>query len=188
MLDPQDEMLAVFLDESAENLAVLEQGLLRLDRDPSDRAPLDSAFRAAHSIKGGSSFFGIEAVTRLAHALENVLDRIRSGQMASTRPVVDLLLRSADALGRFLNETRGGACPLTGHEGLVGELHKVVEAPPSVSAGLQSAVAPTVSAPGGSTTAAAALGEYIALLEGLANWGASVFNSGTERHEAPNPK
>ncbi|HEY1186056.1 MAG TPA: Hpt domain-containing protein [Gemmata sp.] len=172
MLDPQDEMLAVFLDESAENLSALEQGLLQLDRDPADRGPLDRVFRAAHSIKGGSSFFGIEAVTRLAHAMENVLDRVRAGVAPSTRRKVDLLLKSADMLGRFLAATRAGGCPVTGHEALVAELHHEDEhgtaaAPPSGPVRPDPAPAPGAGP--------SALADYIAAMENLTAWSADAL-------------
>lgn len=172
MLDPQDEMLAVFLDESAENLSALEQGLLRLDRDPADRGPLDSVFRAAHSIKGGSSFFGIEAVTRLAHAMENILDRVRAGLVPSSRRKVDLLLRSADTLGRLLAETRAGGCPLTGHEALVAELNRENEAGAEPAASAPE----TPQAPPEAPAGVAALTEYVAALESLTVWSANSLS------------
>lgn len=189
-----DEMLGVFLDESAENLAALEEGLLKLDRDPTDRTPLDRVFRAAHSIKGGSSFFGIEAVTRLAHALENVLDQIRSGKAQSTRRKVDILLRSADRLGRFLAETRDGRCPQSGHEALVRELEAVAgdnaDANPSDSRAVHAPALPTISGTKPGTTevpvappprgdALGMLGvltEYAAALEALSMWTAHTPN------------
>lgn len=51
-----------FFEEAAEHVATLEQGLLGLERPDADPDLLNSIFRAAHSIKGGSGTFGLEQV------------------------------------------------------------------------------------------------------------------------------
>ena len=55
---------AVFFDESQEHLDDMEQLLMELDVDDPDLEQLNSIFRAAHSIKGGSGIFGFDALSR----------------------------------------------------------------------------------------------------------------------------
>ena len=67
----------VFFDESDEHLQEMERILLEIDVSAPDDEELNSIFRAAHSIKGGSGIFGFDALTRLTHVMENLLDQAR---------------------------------------------------------------------------------------------------------------
>jgi two-component system chemotaxis sensor kinase CheA len=104
-----DELLSTFLDEADEHLAALESGLLRVSDGAPDLDLLNAVFRAAHSIKGGSGVFGFDAITRLTHALEQLLDRLRKGQLPPTRDRIDLLLRAVDGLAGLLAAARAGS-------------------------------------------------------------------------------
>ena len=68
-----------FLEEAQDNLRQFEQGLLAMEQDPGDAEAVNSAFRAAHTIKGGAGLFGFQAVVGFTHEVESVLDRMRDG-------------------------------------------------------------------------------------------------------------
>src|SRR5579884_1021801 len=91
-----------FFQESAEHLAEMEAGLLRLDEGSFDPELLNAIFRAAHSINGASGMFGMEDISRFTHALESLLDRVRAGDIQISRRLTDLLLRSTDLLRELL--------------------------------------------------------------------------------------
>ncbi|HCS66115.1 MAG TPA: chemotaxis protein CheA [Cellvibrio sp.] len=93
---------AVFFEESQEHLDVMEQLLLDLDVADPDGEMLNSIFRAAHSIKGGSGIFGFDALASVTHIMESLLDKIRQGKMAITTDMVDLFLNSVDQLKEIL--------------------------------------------------------------------------------------
>lgn len=93
---------AVFFEESQEHLDVMEQLLLDLDVANPDGEMLNSIFRAAHSIKGGSGIFGFDALASVTHIMESLLDKIRQGKMAITTAMVDLFLSSVDQLKEIL--------------------------------------------------------------------------------------
>lgn len=97
---------AVFFEESQEHLEEMEQLLLELDVDNPDPEMLNSIFRAAHSIKGGSGIFGFDALGSVTHIMENLLDKIRKGQMAIAASMVDLFLSSVDQLKDILHSYR----------------------------------------------------------------------------------
>lgn len=99
---------AVFFDEAAEHLAAMEQALLSLENSPEDPELLHSIFRAAHSIKGASGTFGFGDIAQFTHHLESLLDRMRDGQIAPTRDLVELLLHSADTLGALVAAAKDG--------------------------------------------------------------------------------
>lgn len=98
----------VFFDESDEHLQEMERILLEIDVSAPDDEELNSIFRAAHSIKGGSGIFGFDALTRLTHVMENLLDQARKHLMPLTTESVDLLLSSTDVLKETLEAYKAG--------------------------------------------------------------------------------
>ena len=80
----------VFFDESQEHLDSMEQQLMELDLISPDAEQLNSIFRAAHSIKGGSGIFGFDALTGLTHIMENLLDKARQGTTEFNESIVNV--------------------------------------------------------------------------------------------------
>ncbi|MBX3304021.1 MAG: chemotaxis protein CheA [Nitrospira sp.] len=95
-----------FFEEAAEHLAVVEEGLLELERHPEDRDLLNKIFRSAHSIKGASGMFGFNAVAQFTHKMETLLDSLRNGQKAVSPSVADLLLRSTDCVKTLIQSAK----------------------------------------------------------------------------------
>lgn len=87
-----------FLQESAEHVMTMEAGLLDLRSAPTDTELLNAIFRSAHSIKGGAGSFGLNNLVRFTHALENLLDQLRSSQVPVTEAAIAALLESVDVL------------------------------------------------------------------------------------------
>ncbi|MES2042026.1 MAG: Hpt domain-containing protein, partial [Pseudomonadota bacterium] len=83
------QFFQVFFDEAEELLAEKEKLLLAVDISSPDPEDLNAIFRAAHSIKGGASTFGLTDMTEVTHILESLLDKIRKGEMALTAEHVD---------------------------------------------------------------------------------------------------
>ena len=100
-----------FLQESAEHVASMEAGLLQLRSTPDDVELLNSIFRSAHSIKGGAGSFGMDNLTQFTHALESLLDRLRSKEMQASEEVIGILLRSVDVLRGLLRADADEAMP-----------------------------------------------------------------------------
>ena len=98
----------VFFEECFEGLDVMESGLLNLDHG-ADVEEINSIFRAAHSIKGGSASFGFMEISNFTHVMETLLDEMRDGLRQVTKPAVDLLLESVDVLRNMVNAARDGA-------------------------------------------------------------------------------
>ncbi|GBG14682.1 two-component system, chemotaxis family, sensor kinase CheA [Novimethylophilus kurashikiensis] len=92
-----------FFDESAERLEEMESLLLSMDIEAPDIEELNAIFRAAHSIKGGSGTFGFTDMTEVTHVLENLLDRLRKGEMTPSEPLTDVFLEAVDVLKAQLN-------------------------------------------------------------------------------------
>lgn len=106
-----------FFEESLEGLAIMEAELLRLEKVASDNGHdivaadpeiLNTIFRAAHSIKGGSSTFGFGEVAAFAHVLESRLDALREGRCVPNNRFVSLLLISVDCLRGLIIAAKTG--------------------------------------------------------------------------------
>jgi two-component system, chemotaxis family, sensor kinase CheA len=91
-------LLQTFVDEAGEILGRIERDVIALEARPDDGELLHGLFRAAHTLKGSAGLVGFDAVTDLAHQLEELLDRLRSRSLAVDGGLVSLLLQSADAL------------------------------------------------------------------------------------------
>ncbi|MFZ6813168.1 chemotaxis protein CheA [Undibacterium sp. Rencai35W] len=102
------QFFQVFFDEAEELLAEKEKLLLAVDISSPDPEDLNAIFRAAHSIKGGSSTFGLNDMTEVTHILESLLDKIRKGEMALTAEHVDAFLITKDILKMQLDGHRLG--------------------------------------------------------------------------------
>lgn len=102
------QFLESFFDEAAEHIENMEAGLLDLESSPDDSELLNTIFRAAHSIKGASSTFGVHAVGEFTHVLESLLDRMRDGEIQVTSETTEVLLMSVDTLSGLLSAARDG--------------------------------------------------------------------------------
>ena len=99
---------ATFFEESRENLAAMEAGLLDMESGGGGGDTIHVVFRAAHSIKGGSATFGFTAIADLTHLLETLLDEARSGKRTLDGVAISALLGSVDALRMLLAAAEHG--------------------------------------------------------------------------------
>nr|MBF0222970.1 Hpt domain-containing protein [Desulfobulbaceae bacterium] len=90
-----DLVVAEFQDESTALLATIENDVISLEKNPE---AINGIFRAIHSVKGSAGILEFVNVSKLAHNLETILDKIRSNSLQSSSEVVDLLLEGIDCL------------------------------------------------------------------------------------------
>ena len=102
-LEADEADLQLFLEDSGEQIALLDQDIVRLEQGPDDEI-LQGIFRAAHTLKGSSATIGHTKMAELTHAMETVLDGVRNHELPVTTPVIDTLLSSLDALRVLLQE------------------------------------------------------------------------------------
>lgn len=88
--------LQTFLDESRELLSDMERILLELEARPGEAELQNALFRCVHTVKGSAGMFGLDHVVNFTHVVENVLDRLRAGEIGLSRELANLLLRCRD--------------------------------------------------------------------------------------------
>ena len=96
----------IFFEESFEALDSMEAALLKLSAGEVDAELINTIFRVAHSIKGGAATFAFNEVAGFTHVLETLLDQLRAGKRQVRPDIVDVLLRSGDAMRAMLVATQ----------------------------------------------------------------------------------
>lgn len=130
MTEP-DPLVREFLVESYENLDRLDQDFVALEQNPRDDPRLRSVFRTIHTIKGTCGFFGFSKLEAVTHVGENLLCRLRDGELVLDPEITSALLALVDAVRRILAEIE-----TTGGEGageyaaLIDTLTKLAESEP----------------------------------------------------------
>ena len=108
MSDDLSEFHDVFFEEADELVETMEAELLDMLSDPDDPERINTVFRAAHSIKGGSATFGFDAVAKFTHVMETLMDEVRDGERRAEPDLVDLLLRGTDCVRSMLEAAKQG--------------------------------------------------------------------------------
>ncbi|MCH7923663.1 MAG: Hpt domain-containing protein, partial [Nitrospinae bacterium] len=103
MSDMDKGLINEFLVESYENLDQLDQDFVALEKDPANHETLSSIFRTIHTIKGTCGFFGFEKLGALTHIGENLLSRMRDGELQLTTDITNALLAMVDAIREMLD-------------------------------------------------------------------------------------
>lgn len=92
-----------YIVESRELLRDMESALLRLEKTPQDPEAVTAVFRAAHTIKGSSGAFNFDAIVEFTHAMESLLEQIRSGRASIDGGLIALLLGCGDHVSSLLD-------------------------------------------------------------------------------------
>ncbi len=99
-----DSHRAAFVAEAEDGITDLNNALLALEADPADDAAMDDVFRVAHTLKGNAAAMGYEDVSSFGHALEDLLDAVRSGDQEVTPELMDLLFEGVDTVEAMVAE------------------------------------------------------------------------------------
>ena len=99
-----DQYLDAFIRESEEAITELNNSLLELEGDPENEAAMDSIFRTAHTLKGNFGAMGFEDASNLAHAIEDLLDEMREGNMEVTPERMDMIFAGVDRIEMIVTE------------------------------------------------------------------------------------
>lgn len=119
-LDP----IAVFRTEAAEQLEVIEAGLLDLTRNLDDKAQIDAVFRGLHTLKGSGSMFGFDQLAAFTHHCETAFDRVRKGEAPATSELIAAVLDAQGHMQALLDQPNGDHDAMS--KRLLEQLHRAV--------------------------------------------------------------
>ncbi len=195
MSDEMQEILNDFLTESNEMLEVLDQRFVTLESDPNNTDLLNEIFRAMHSMKGSAGFLGFNHLVNVAHRGENILNKLRQGDMAVSPTIISVILETIDVIKAIMADIRAtGTDTHVATDAIAATLDAILNgnssaaAPPVTSSATPSgATAPAPSiAPAHSVEPAQTLGEIL-VNEGLASKDQVLDALNAQQHQ-PDPK
>jgi len=102
------ELLEGFLTETTELLEKLDDDLVTLEKTSGDADLLNRIFRSIHTVKGASSFLGFELLVKVTHKTEDVLNRLRKGELTVSPEIMDVILEAVDLVKLLVNDIKGG--------------------------------------------------------------------------------
>ena len=140
------EELNVFLQEAEEQLQLLDEDIIRLEKEAHNADLLQEIFRAAHTLKGSSGMLGFTRMAELTHHMEDVLDKVRKGLLGVTPELVDALLESLDGLKSLTASLGSGGEDAVDVSRAVTALRAIagVEAPGGASQAARTPIEPAV--------------------------------------------
>lgn len=124
--DITEEELPIFRAEANEQLQILEEGLVELERQTSNLELVQTLFRAAHTLKGSAGMIGHKRMVDLTHAMENLLDGLRKQALSPTPEMIDIMLTSLDSLHQLVDEVSTGESSPVDINIYVQQLHDIV--------------------------------------------------------------
>lgn len=94
------EFVAMFVNKAYQLISKVEEDLAAFeDCPPRKRGELlNQIFRSVHTIKGEAGFVAMQNIGRLAHSIENILDRAREFEIDLTHEIILRLMASLDVL------------------------------------------------------------------------------------------
>ena len=121
-----EELLQSFKEETEEIFESVDMNFLFLEKDPSSEDLINSIFRSIHTLKGSAGMMGMEKTNKLAHALEDVLDKIRSKELSCTPELLNLFFGIVDCLKELVQLEMTGAPVPNDYLGFIQELKEVL--------------------------------------------------------------
>src|SRR5208283_215862 len=124
------KFLARFVEEARDHVEKLNEGLVRLEKDPEDAETTNAIFRSAHTIKGSARMMKLAPISEVAHKLEDCLGAVREKKISYTRELADLLFKGIDAISEMIEKTAAGQELAMDNAALCDELMRAAEGQP----------------------------------------------------------
>jgi len=103
-MEENQELLVEFHAEAVDHLGQIEEAVLELEQDVTNRDGINSMFRSFHTIKGVAGFLNLIPVNRLAHEVESLMDLVRNDELTVFTGLIDLVLESKDAVSKLIEQ------------------------------------------------------------------------------------
>lgn len=124
------KFLARFVEEARDHLTKLNEGLVRLEKDPEDAETTNAVFRSAHTIKGSARMMKLAPISEVAHKIEDCLGAVRDKKIAYSQELADLLFKGLDAISEMIEKTAAGQELPVDNDALCAELMRAAEGQP----------------------------------------------------------
>lgn len=133
MSEEFEEIIAEFINESQESLDAIDPLFVELETKGDDREIINEIFRSIHTIKGAAGFLGFQQIVEVTHRAENILKRLRDGEIKLTTPMMNTILKSVDMVRLLIAHIKNKDGFIEDTSSLLQELDAVLEVSEEVS-------------------------------------------------------
>lgn len=129
-MDEMQEIIQDFIIETKELIDSLDQDLVELEKIDSDderKEILNAIFRAVHTIKGASGFLGFQQLVDTCHKSENLLNKLRHGEIQVTTHIMDVILEAIDIIKILVNKVDNNEQDEYPLDDILGKLEDILE-------------------------------------------------------------
>ena len=113
-----------FALDTQKNISAIAQSIVKLEEIPDDAEAIKEIFRAVHTLKSATAMLGIKNMSEIAHDLETILDRVRSGLDIITEEKVELLYGVLKFFEECMKSITVGIKPVVSNADLKDEIIK----------------------------------------------------------------
>jgi len=106
MNDEMEEIISEFITESEESLDKVEPMFVELEKKGQDADMLNEIFRSMHTIKGAAGFLNFQTIVDVSHSAENIMKKLREGEVTLSANLMDVLLKAIDMLRLLLTHLK----------------------------------------------------------------------------------
>ena len=99
--DIPGEVLEFFVPEVEEHLQIITDCLLALEAKPNEE-DIHRLFRSMHTIKGSAAQVGWQRIATIAHRAEDLVGRLREGELKPSATIIDLCLETVDVIKKLV--------------------------------------------------------------------------------------
>lgn len=134
MADEMEEIISEFVTEASETLERIDPMFVDLETRGYNKDLLNEIFRGMHTLKGAAGFLGFQSIVDVAHRAESIMKRLRDAEIVLSRDLMDVILKSVDALRLLIFHIKMKDGVEENISGLLGELDRASESAKPASA------------------------------------------------------
>lgn len=149
MADEMEEIISEFVTEASETLERIDPMFVDLETRGYNKDLLNEIFRGMHTLKGAAGFLGFQSIVDVAHRAESIMKRLRDAEIVLSRDLMDVILKSVDALRLLIFHIKMKDGVEENISGLLGELDRASESAKLTSAADSAPEAETAGKSGG---------------------------------------
>lgn len=123
--------LDLFVSESRNHIDAIDELIVSLEQNSNDAHNINELFRHMHSLKGMASTMQFDPITKLSHAMEDLLSKVRSNQLSFNAEMADILLSGKDLISTMVDALESGDQAWQQDiSAIIGRLAVLISAPP----------------------------------------------------------
>ncbi len=120
-------VLGFFKEESTERINILNNDLLRLEKDHHDTESFDEILREVHGLKGAARMVGLTKIVELTHEFETLFNVVKEGSIVLSREIIDIGFDVFDSIDDIVNSKLSDTDMKTDPDSILGKIESLLK-------------------------------------------------------------